>query len=142
MLRINNRISIPQSEFRFTYSRSPGPGGQNVNKVNSKATLRWPLVGSNALPIAVKQRLLAQQKNRLTAEGDLLISSHRYRDQPRNVADCLAKLKTIVLAAVEVPKARKKTRVPAAVKRKRLQDKKRTAEKKRLRGRINRNDDR
>ena len=86
MLVVNSQVRIPLAEFEFTFARSSGPGGQNVNKVNSKAVLRWGVRHSPALPEAVRQRFLQKYAARLTNEGDLLVTSQRYRDAPRNVA--------------------------------------------------------
>lgn len=134
MIYINQKFSIPRSEVSFTFARSPGPGGQNVNKVNSKAVLRWPIEESDALPAAVKQRFLAKFKNRISNDGVLVLASHRFRDQPRNVQDCIEKLRTLVLAVAEAPTPRKKKRVSAGSKRRRLENKRQRSEKKRLRG--------
>jgi ribosome-associated protein len=134
MIYINQKLSIPRAEVTFSFARSPGPGGQNVNKVNSKAILRWPVDASDALPAAVKQRFLAKFKNRISNEEVLILTSHRYRDQPRNVQDCLDKLRALVLSVAEPPKQRKKKKISAGAKRRRLENKRRRSEKKRLRG--------
>ena len=81
MLEINAHLRIPDDELEWSYVRSGGPGGQNVNKVASKAVLRWNLAASPSLPEDVKARLRARQANRITAEGDLVLTSQRYRDQ-------------------------------------------------------------
>lgn len=110
MLYINERISIPENELHFSFVRSGGPGGQNVNKVASKAVLRWDIAATQTLPADVKSRLLAQQHQRLTLAGELVLSSQRFRDQPRNVQDCLDKLRALVLQATIVPRPRRKTK--------------------------------
>src|SRR5262245_6274726 len=110
MLSINSSIQIPLKELEFSFARSSGPGGQNVNKVNSKATLRWNVTQSEALPPAVRERLISACRSRMTIEGDLLLHSQRYRDQGRNVTDCMEKLQALVLAAVEIPAERKATK--------------------------------
>jgi ribosome-associated protein len=124
MLDINANIHIPETELEWTYVRSSGPGGQNVNKVASKAVLRWNVPATTALPDDVKARLRAQQASRLTTEGDLLLTSQRYRDQERNRQDCLEKLRAIVTAATIVPKVRKKKKPTRASKERRLAAKK------------------
>jgi ribosome-associated protein len=120
MLEINEQIRIPLTEFTWTYVRSGGPGGQNVNKVASKAVLRWPVVASPSLPPEVKARLQAQQHTRITVEGDLVLSSQRYRDQDRNRQDVLDKLRELILRATFVPTARKKTRPGKGARERRL----------------------
>ena len=140
-LRVDARITIPYAEFQWSYSRSPGPGGQHVNKSNTKATLRWSAVHSPALPPDVRRRLLQQQGTRITREGDLVLSSHQYRDQRRNVEDCLDKLRRMVLQAAARPRPRKKTKVPASSKRKRLDAKRRRGQLKQLRSNVRRRDD-
>lgn len=132
-LRINSRIAIPRSELRFTFVRSSGPGGQNVNKVSSKAVLRWSVVKSPALPDDVRGRFLSRYFHRVTDRGELVLSSQRYRDQAKNIDDCLEKLRALVLAVATPPRSRRKTRPPRAVKEERLREKRATAEKKRRR---------
>lgn len=120
MLEINEQIQIPETEFSWSFVRAGGPGGQNVNKVASKAVLRWDLARTPSLPEEVKVRLQAQQANRVTVEGELVLSSQRFRDQDRNRQDCLDKLRELVLRALFVPKKRKKTRPSKASRERRL----------------------
>lgn len=122
-LEIDDHIRIPLSEFTFQHARSGGPGGQNVNKLSTKVTLRWRAAESEALPDAVKARLLKQQSRRINAEGELVVSSQRYRYQSRNTDDCLEKLRRMVLKAMEVPKRRRPTRPTATSKERRRQAK-------------------
>ena len=89
MVEVNEQIRIPESELEWSFVRSGGPGGQNVNKVASKAVLRWDLAGSPSVPEDVKSRLRAQERKRINADGVLIVSSQRFRDQERNRADCL-----------------------------------------------------
>ncbi len=135
MLRINHRISIPLSELQFSHARSGGPGGQNVNKVSSKVTLHWDVAGSESLPEEVKQRFLRQHQGRLTKEGELVLSSQRYRQQRRNRNDCLMKLRQLVLEAAVAPKRRKPTAPTRGSKERRLQNKREASEKKQRRQR-------
>ena len=136
MLTVNKKISIPLSEFKFTYSRSPGPGGQNVNKVNTKVTLKWNVEKTNSLPESVRARLVHKFARRISKTGELVITSHRFRDQGRNVADSLNKLREIVLSVANPPKSRKKTKPSKAAKQRRLAEKRRTSQRKQSRGRI------
>jgi ribosome-associated protein len=134
-LRINSRITIPAGELRFSFVRSSGPGGQNVNKVNSKAQLRWSVFRSTALSEEVRSRIVARLRSRITERGELVLSSQRYRDQAKNVGDCLEKLRELVAAAAVPPKRRKKTRPPRSANESRLRDKRAKADKKRGRTR-------
>ncbi|MFK7767010.1 MAG: alternative ribosome rescue aminoacyl-tRNA hydrolase ArfB [Mariniblastus sp.] len=127
MLTVNGKISIRLTEFKFSYARSPGPGGQNVNKVNSKVILKWSVKKTNALPEAVKQRFLTKYANRISQTDDFVITSHRFRDQGRNVADCLSKLRSLILEVVPEPKKRKKKKVSYGAKQRRLESKKRNS---------------
>ena len=129
-LVIDDRLAIPRSEIQFTFARSAGPGGQNVNKVNTKAVLRWRPSESAALPPAVRQRLLSSVRHRLTREGDLVITSDRHREQGRNVGECLERLKALVAAAAKPPKKRRATRPTRASKERRLSDKRANSAKK------------
>lgn len=132
-LEVNNRIRIPLDEFEFSYSRSSGPGGQNVNKVNSKALLRWPVVVSPSLPEPVRERFFAHYRNRITAEGDVLISSQRFRDQARNVDDCLDKLREMLAVAATPPTRRKRTKPTRGSIKRRLENKRHKSQKKQSR---------
>jgi len=135
MLIVNHRLHVPEDEFTWTYARSSGPGGQNVNKVASKAVLRWDLARSPSVPPEVKQRLAQQQKRFLTLEGSLVITSQRFRDQERNRADCLEKLRAMLAQALSVPRQRRATRPTRGSKLARLQTKKRRSAVKRERQR-------
>lgn len=125
MLIISRQLQIRLAEFEITFVRSSGPGGQNVNKVNSKAVLRWAVGRSPSLPEAVRERFLQKYANRLTADGELLVTSQRYRDAPRNSQDCLEKLRTMLLRVLHPPKNRRATRPTRGSVERRLQGKRR-----------------
>lgn len=109
-MQLDPGISIPDSEFQFTFVRSSGPGGQNVNKVNTKAMLRWPFTASPSLSGAVRARFLARYSSRLTIAGELIITSQRFRDQGKNRDDCLEKLREMLAAIAVAPIRRRKTK--------------------------------
>jgi ribosome-associated protein len=119
---------IPESELEFSFVRSSGPGGQNVNKVNSKAVLRWSVSGSQAL--TEEQRSLLLQKLPVTVSGDLVITSDRHRDQPANKEACQHRLRELIENALKKPKARRKTQPSRSSRLKRKESKKRHSDKK------------
>jgi ribosome-associated protein len=128
MFDINPHLRIADNELQWTFVRSGGPGGQNVNKVASKAVLRWNVDASLSLPEEIKARLRAQQKNRITGQGELIISSQRFRDQERNKQDCLLKLWAILRQAATPPRPRRPTRPTRASKQARLETKRRRSQ--------------
>lgn len=125
MIEINEQIRIPESELEWSFVRSGGPGGQNVNKVASKAVLRWDLAASPSVPDDVKSRLLARERKRINANGVLIVSSQRFRDQERNRGDCLDKLRQLLLQAATVPRPRRPTRPTRSSQQARLTAKRR-----------------
>jgi ribosome-associated protein len=135
MFVINELVQIPDDELQWSFSRSGGPGGQNVNKVASKTELRWNVAQTSSLPSDIKARLYDQFGGRITSEGEMVITSQRFRDQARNREDCLEKLRAMIVHAVAPPRPRKKTRPTRASHRKRLEAKKRRAATKKSRGR-------
>jgi ribosome-associated protein len=136
MLHITPEIVIPSRELELSFARSGGPGGQNVNKVSSKVLLRWRPAASGALPEEIKARLLESLRGRLTNEGELLIVSQRYRDQPRNVEDCIQKLRGIILQGLHKPKPRRLTRPTRGSHERRHKEKRRRSETKAARKRF------
>src|SRR6184192_3934541 len=128
MLEITAQLRIPDGELQWSFVRSGGPGGQNVNKVASKAVLRWNLAASPSLLEDVKARFRAQQRNRITIDGDLIVTSQRFRDQERNKEDCLEKLRHMILQATLIPKPRKPSKPGRAARERRLQVKRHHSE--------------
>jgi len=128
-------VVVPADALEWQFVRSSGPGGQHVNRTSSKAVLRFDVGRCVGLPEDVRQRFLARERSRLTQEGVLVISSQRHREQPRNAADCLAKLSAILEQALVRPTPRRRTKTPRSAVRDRLDEKKRRSKTKRLRGR-------
>jgi ribosome-associated protein len=117
-------------ELQFQTARSSGPGGQNVNKVESKVELRFRPAASALLSEEQKQRLLEKLASRLTSEGDLIVTSQEDRSQSRNRELALQKFYELLTKALHRPKARKATKPSAGAVRKRLESKKKNSEKK------------
>lgn len=127
MLEVTTTIKIPLEEFDWSFARSGGPGGQNVNKVASKAVLRWNFAATTTVPNIVKERFQGLFGSRLTTEGELVISSELTRDQSRNREDCLEKLVEMLRIAATPPKIRHATRPSRASKKRRVADKRHTS---------------
>jgi ribosome-associated protein len=127
-VKISESLHIPDHELDFTFARSGGPGGQNVNKVASKAVLRWNIAQNATIPEAVKERFRTSYGNRITGDGEVVIMSDEYRDQPRNMESCREKLATMLRAVAKPPKVRRATKPTRASKERRIASKKKTSE--------------
>lgn len=123
-------------ELIFTTSRSSGAGGQNVNKVNSKVTLRWNLKNSSLISIEQKELLVQKLSNQLTGEGELIITSQESRSQLQNREEALKKLNLIITKALQKRKKRKASKPSKASIKKRLESKKRQSDKKQMRKKL------
>ncbi len=133
IVRVNAQIAIPRREIQFSFVRSSGPGGQNVNKVASKAVMRWQVAASATIPDELRARLVSKLGRRINDRGELVLASQRYRDQSKNIEDCLQKLCDLVAAAVKLRKKRKKTALPRSSREARLRQKRSTGQKKQAR---------
>jgi len=122
-LRVGDRIRVEADELRFQFARSAGAGGQNVNKVNSKAILRFAVEASPGLPPDVRERFLRRFARRITTEGDLVLASQRTRDQRSNIEDCLDKLAAMLAQVAEAPAPRRPTRPGRGSTERRLREK-------------------
>lgn len=136
MLKVNDHIRIDGRFITITYVRSRGPGGQNVNKLNTRAQLVFDLKGCTDISPAVKQRLQDLAGRRMTTDGRMIMQSDRHRNQGRNRQECLDRLRRLILKALKPPKPRIPTKPSRAAKEKRLSDKKRRGQVKNLRGKV------
>jgi ribosome-associated protein len=134
MIRITPSIAIGEDEIAETFLRASGPGGQNVNKVETAVQLRFDVGGSPSLAEDVKRRLEKLAGSRLTRDRVLVLLAQRHRTRERNRADALARLVELIRRAAVAPKPRKPTKPPLASKRRRLETKKRRGTIKGLRG--------
>lgn len=123
-------------ELQFQTSRSSGPGGQNVNKVESRVELRFSIPASQLLTEEQKQTLLQKLASRLTTEGELLISAQEDRSQLRNKEIAVQKFYETLRKALHKPKVRKATKPSKGAVRQRLESKKKHGDKKANRGRV------
>ncbi|HTV80381.1 MAG TPA: alternative ribosome rescue aminoacyl-tRNA hydrolase ArfB [Steroidobacteraceae bacterium] len=135
-LMISEHLVLPDTDLDFSAIRSPGPGGQNVNKVATAVQLRFDLAGSRALDAAVKQRIRARAGHRLNDDGTLLFVARAHRSQERNRADALERLRQLIVESLEPPRPREATRPTRAAKERRLVSKAHQQRRKLLRGRV------
>jgi ribosome-associated protein len=131
MIQVTPDIAIDESEISESFVRASGPGGQNVNKVSSAVQLRFDARGSRSLPNDVAIRLMKLAGNRLTKDGVIVITAQEHRQQERNRAEARERLFDLIRQAAVRPTIRRKTKVPKAQKKKRLEGKKHRGEIKR-----------
>jgi ribosome-associated protein len=132
-MEIKPGLSIPDSELSFSFIRSSGPGGQNVNKVATAAQLRYDVRNATSLPAEVKQRLAKLAGTNMTLDGMLVIEAKRYRTQEQNRADALLRLAALLEKATKRPRVRHATRPSLAAQKKRVETKKKHSAVKKLR---------
>lgn len=133
MIPITDDIAIDESEIQEKFIRSPGPGGQNVNKTSTAVQLRFDVRSSPSLPDDVRARLLLLAGKRITEDGVLVIESGQFRSQGRNRQEARKRLVQWIRKAVVKPKSRKKTKPTLASKQRRLASKRRRSEIKKIR---------
>jgi ribosome-associated protein len=133
-LFVSQALTVPANELRMTSVRASGPGGQNVNKVASKVELRFDFERSSVIAAEMKSRLRVLAKNRLDAEGSILIVSQITRDRQRNLEDARQKLVELLMAAAHRPKRRRATRPSRGATETRLREKRHQSDRKRDRG--------
>lgn len=133
MVEIADGVEIPDEELSFVTARSGGPGGQNVNKLETKVTVRFDVAGSPRLSEEQRQRLRERLATRITRDGVLQVSSQRHRTQAANRDAAIARLAELVREALAEETPRRPTRPSAASRRRRLDEKRRLSRRKRER---------
>ena len=132
---VRDGLSIPAEEITFTTSRSGGPGGQHVNKVSTRVTLWFNVNGSSALSDSQKRRIRERLAGRIGRDGRLRVVCGRHRSQAANREEATARFVGLLREALERRRSRRKTSVSGAERRRRLQEKRRRGDVKRLRSR-------
>jgi len=134
LINIGNGVFIPEEELAFKFSRSSGPGGQNVNKVNSRAVLLFDVVNCTSLSGVQKERILKHLASRASRDGVIRIVSQQYRTQKGNRVAAVERLKELLKEALKEKRLRKKTVVPGHIRQKRLEEKRKRSILKKQRG--------
>lgn len=136
MIQIDDKIEIDEGELEFVTSRSSGPGGQNVNKLETRVTLRFDVEASPALDDEARARIRERLATRINKDGVLQVSSQRHRTQAQNRDAARERFAELLRDALSDDPPRRPTRMPRAVKKRRLENKRRRGEIKRRRSRI------
>jgi ribosome-associated protein len=132
-VRINRNLTIPEGELELSFARAGGPGGQHVNTAATKVELRFDVERSQALSAEQKERIRRRLGSRLTKDGVLVLQASEHRSQAMNRRAVVGRFRNLLREAIRQPKQRKPTRPSRAARERRIEDKRRRSEKKRLR---------
>jgi ribosome-associated protein len=138
MLQVTDAIQLDEREIEFKFIRSPGPGGQHVNKAATAVQLRFDLAHSTSLPDHVRSRLTKLAKNRINTKGVLIISANRFRSQDLNRKDALDRLLHLIVKSTRETKPRRRTKPTLGSVKKRIESKKRRSKVKHARQSVTR----
>ena len=130
MIRITDKLSIPEDELKFTASRSSGPGGQHVNKASTRVMLRFDVVNSPSLTQEQKARILDHLATRISKEGILRVVSQQTRSQATNKELAVERFIDLLQQALKIEPPRKRTALSTAARQRRLDEKKRRSRSK------------
>jgi ribosome-associated protein len=133
MVRINDEVAIDDGELRFEFSRSSGPGGQNVNKVETKVRLLFDVRGSRSLTSGQRSRIEERLATRITKDGVLHVSSQRHRTREANRRATIERFVELMADALKEAEPRVRTKVPRAQRKRRLESKRQRSQKRALR---------
>ncbi|MBC8523521.1 aminoacyl-tRNA hydrolase [PVC group bacterium] len=136
MIKITNTISMPLRELRFVATTGSGPGGQHINRVATKVVLLWDLDASSSFNLAQKLRIRQKLSTRINKEGTMRVTSSKYRSQKANKEATIERFATLLCDALKTNKKRKRTKVSRSQKQKRLEQKKKRGDTKRMRARV------
>jgi len=133
MLQITEAIQLDEGEIHFKFIRSPGPGGQHVNKAATAVQLRFDVVHSVNLPDSVRRRLMTLARKRINTKGVLIINANRFRSQDLNRKDALERLADLITKSTHEIKPRRRTKPTSGSIKKKKENKKRRSKLKRTR---------
>ncbi len=139
-LQITDAVSVPRSELQYRATRSGGPGGQHVSTSSTRVELTWDIGKTQSLTDEQRARVMLKLANRIDADGHLHLDASASRSQAQNKELATQRMVELVAKALHIPKPRKKTKTPRAVKEARLQEKKRRSNVKKTRGKISDDD--
>lgn len=141
MIDITDNISIQENELIFKASRSAGPGGQNVNKVNTRITLLFDVASCESFTDVQKRRILTRLLTRTDKNGQIRVVSQKFRTQKANRRAAVERLQRLLAEALKTRPVRKKTRIPYPIKQRRLEEKRKRSQLKRQRAKRNLDED-